>query len=100
MKNIENAPEQKSQLVQDYLAEQNIETLLHYPQVHDLANSDVFFLPVLKEGVAGGRFSALSALKIAIFQCLNPLSQTDFQRTFSDWVERICECIQIVGKFF
>ena len=98
--NIENAPEHQLWLLQDYPTEQNNETLHNHPQVHDLAPSDSFFLPFLKKGVAGGRFSVLSALGIALFQCLNPLSQTDFQRTFSDWVERMCECIQIAGMFF
>ena len=67
MKYTENAPEHKSWLVQDYPEEQNIKTLQHHPYVHDVAPSDIFVLPLLKEDEAGGRFSALSAPEIAIF---------------------------------
>ena len=67
MKYTENAPEHKPWLVQDYPEEQNIETLQHHPCVHDLAPSDIFVLPLLTEGEAGGQFSALSAPEIAIF---------------------------------
>ena len=94
----DNAPAHRSHVVQEYLQEENIQTLPHPPYSPDLAPCDFFLFP--QKCLARRRFHCRAALRTAVFQCLMHLSKTDFQRAFQSWVERLRKCLAVQGEYF
>ena len=78
----------KRKLMQQYLADENIETLPHPVYFPDLMPCDLFLLPDLKKCLAGQRFNSWSSLKSAIFQCLSHILKIEFKWAFLQWLKK------------
>lgn len=96
----DNAPAHKSKLVQEYLTQENVETLPHPAYSPDLAPCDFFLFPRLKKCLAGRSFSNRSALGTAVFQCLSHIPQSDYRGAFLQWIERLKKCVAAKGEYF
>ena len=95
----DNASVHKSKLVQEYLTQENIETLPHHAYSPDLLLCDFFLFPRLKKYLAGRSFSTRSSIGTAIFQCLrNPTH--DYRGALLQWVGRPKKCVAAEGEYF
>src|SRR5258705_9720168 len=64
----DNAPPHRALLVKDVLKDHNIEVLPHPPYSPDLAPSDFWLFPKMKDELRGRHFPSRAALGSAIFQ--------------------------------
>ena len=96
----DNAPVHKSILVTDYLTQMGIKTVPHPPYSPDLAPSDFWLFPKLKENLRGNRYSTIEDMKEAVTRVLNTLTQEDFQGAFQKLLERYNKCIDVGGEYF
>ena len=92
----DNAPVHNSILVTDYLTQTGIKTVPHPPYSPDLAPSNFWIFPKLKENLRGNRYSTIEDMKEAVTRVLNTLTQEDFQGAFQKLLERYNKCIDVV----
>ena len=76
------------------------ELLRHPPYSPDLAPSDYYLFPLLKEYLKARRYEDRSALASSIHQCLNGLSEDDFTAAIQQLSERWRKCILVDGRNF
>ena len=75
------------------------ELLRHPPYSPDLAPSDYYLFPLLKEYFKARRYEDRSALASSIHQCLNGLSEDDFTAAIQQLPEPWRKCISVDGRY-
>ena len=66
----DNAPAHKCVLVQDFLKEEKVVQLSRPPHLTDFTPCNLFPFPLLKKAFSSRRYESQSALRSAIYQCL------------------------------
>ena len=77
----DNAPDQNSILVTDYLTKMGIKTFPHRPWVSDLASCDIWLFPKLR----GCHSETIEKIKEAGTKVIDTLTQEDFHGAFCCW---------------
>ena len=76
------------------------ELFRHPPYFPDLAPSDYYLFPFLKNYLKGRRYKDRSALDSSIHQCLDGLSKDDFTTAIQQLPERWRKCVSVDGRYF
>ena len=84
----DHAPVHNSILVTDYLAKMGIKTVPQPPYSLDLAPSDFWLFPKLKENFRGCRYETIEEMKEAVEKVIDTLTQEDFHGAFQKLLER------------
>lgn len=95
----DNAPAHTSRLCQNALREFRWEILSHPPYSPDLAPSDFFLFPKLKEAIKGVRHASKEAAKDAARRWLASQSPDFFRRGLERWRHRMEKCLDLEGDF-
>ena len=95
----DNAPVHNSILVTDYLTKMGIKTV-HSHYSPDLAPSDFWLFPKLKEKLRGCRYETIEEMKEAVTKVINTLTQEDFPGAFQKLFEWCNKCIATGGDCF
>ncbi|CAF1081757.1 unnamed protein product [Rotaria sp. Silwood1] len=95
-----NAPAHISHLVSSTIHDLKYELLRHPPYSPDLAPSDYFLFPVLKDHLKGRHYDDRSSLGSSVYQCLNSMSKDDFTAAILKLPERWQKCISAEGRYF
>jgi len=95
----DNAPPHTSRVVTEFLIEKRIETVQHPPYSPDLAPSDFWLFPNMKNSLRGTRYSSRSALGSAIFQWTKHTPKESFAGAYQDWMKRCQRCIEKEGDY-
>ena len=74
----DNAPVHNFILVTDYLIKIGIKTVPHRPYSPDLAPSDFWLFPLLKENLRGCHYETTEEMKEAVTKVIDTLTQVDF----------------------
>jgi len=96
----DNAPAHRSGVVQEFVEQSGIQLLPHPPYSPDLAPSDFWLNPFLKESLAGRSYSTRSALGSGINQCLKGVPKERYGRAIEEWRDRLKLCIEADGNYF
>jgi len=92
---LRSSPKNKSK--EEFLATKQITLLEHPAYSPDLAPSDVFLFPKIKEILKGGHFDDIRSNTVA---ALKAIPQNQFQNCFKGWTRRWHQCIASQGKYF
>ncbi len=95
----DNAPAHSSRVAREVLREFRWETLPHPPYSPDLAPSDFFLFPKLKEHLRGVRFESLDAAKHAVSTWFNGKAQNFYKEGLQRWKQRLEKCIELDGRY-
>ena len=95
----DNAPVHNSILVTDYLTKMGIKTVPDPPYSPDLASSDFWLFPQLKENLRGCRYKTIEDMKEAVTKVIDTLTQEDFRGAFEKLLERY-KCIVAGRDYF
>ena len=95
----DNAPPHRSHLVRQFFIDNDIELLMHAPYSPDLAPSDFWLFPNVKDPLRGKKFSSRAALGSAIYQWSLHTSTDQFAGAFTAWIERWKKCIEREGDY-
>ena len=71
----------------------------HAPYSPDLAPSDFWLFPTMKDTLRGRTFSSRSALAIAIFQWSERTPKEAFAAAMQSWRERCEKCVCLQGDY-
>ena len=96
----DNAPVHNSILVTDYLTKMGIKTVPHPPYSPDLAPSDFWLFPKLKENLRSCHYETIEEMKEAVTKVIDTLAQEDFHGAFQKLLERYNKCIAVRGDYF
>ncbi|CAK9815952.1 Histone-lysine N-methyltransferase SETMAR [Anthophora plagiata] len=96
----DNASSHTSAQTSQYLTSQNVELMNHPPYSPDLAPSDFFLFPYVKNKLRGQRFSTpeevVDAFKMHVFE----ISQSEWKKCYETWFKRMQKCIDYHGEYF
>ena len=90
-----NAPAHSSRIVRDVLREFRCKLLPHPPYSTDLAPSDFFLFPKLKEHLKGVYFNDTNEAKQAAKTWLTKWSADYFKNGIKGWKQRLEKCIDL-----
>jgi len=93
---IDNA---RPHLVDDFLAENGLERLVHPPYSPDLSPSDFFLFGYLKMKLEGKNFSSDEELFLEAKRILFDIPKQMLIDVYSEWEMRLERCIEISGNF-
>ena len=93
----DNAPAHSSRIVRDVLREFRWELLPHPLYSPDLASSDFFLFPKLKEHLKGVYFNDINKAKQAAKTWLTKWSADYFKNGIKGWKHRLEKCIDLDG---
>ena len=96
----DNAPVHNSILVTDYLTKMGIKTVAHPPYSPDLAPSDFWLFPKLKEKLGDCRYETIEEMKEVVTKVIDTLTQEDFHGAFQKLLERYNKCLAAGGDYF
>ena len=96
----DKAPVHVSRVVKQTMSDSNIEPLQHPPYSPDLAISDFFLFPTVKDHLRGRKFESREELGTAITEALRTVTHDGLQHVFRTWVERWDKCIKAKGSYF
>ena len=96
----DNASAHKTRAVTQYIDEQNMKVLPHPAYSPDLAPCDFWLFPILKERLAGRKFTRVQDLSKAVFSELRSIPKEDYCAAFEQWMRRLQTCIQKGGEYF
>ena len=83
-----------------FLASEKVKVLNQPPHSPDLSPCDCFFLfPRLKKMLSGNKYTSISSLGSAIYQCLQQIPK-DYLSAFRDLVKRLRKCVSVKGEYF
>ena len=94
-----NTPAHSSQIVRDVLREFRWELLPHPPYSPDLAPSDFFLFPKLKEHLKDVYFNDTNEAKQAAKTWLTKWSADDFKNGINGWKHCLEKCIDLDGDY-
>ena len=95
----DNAPAHSSMVARDVLRKFRWETLPHPPYSPDLAPSDFFLFPKLKEHLKGVRFESLDEAKHAVLMWCNGKAPEFYKEGLQRWKHRLEKCIELDGGY-
>ena len=95
----DNTPAHSSQIVRDVLREFRWELLPHPPYSPDLAPSDFFLFPKLKEHLKDVYFNDTNEAKQAAKTWLTKWSADDFKNGIKGWKHCLEKCIDLDGDY-
>ena len=72
---------------ESFLASENVKVLNHPPYSTELSPCDFFLFPRLKKMLSGNKYTFISSLGSAIYQCLQQIPKEDYLSAFRDWVK-------------
>jgi len=93
----DNAPPHRVARVPQFFDNNNFEVVPHAPYSPDLAPSDFWLFPTLKDTLHGRTFSSRSALATAIFQWSQQTLKEAFAAAMQSWVQRCEKCVRLQG---
>ena len=94
----DNTPVHNSILVTVYLTKMSIKTVPHPPYSPNLAPSDFWLFPKLKEKLRGCRYETIEEMKEAVTKVIDTLTQENFHGAFEKLLERY-KCIAAGGDY-
>ena len=74
--------------------------LQHPPYSPDLAPSDFFLFPKIKEILKGRHFDDIDDIRSNTKAALKAILQNQFQNCFEGWTRRWHRCIAFQGEYF
>ena len=96
----DNAPAHTALSVREFLASKQI-TMLEYPAYSpDLAPSDFFLFPKVREILKGRHFDDIDDIRSNTTAALKAIPQNQFQNCFEGWTKRWHRCIDTQGEYF
>ena len=96
----DNAPAHTALSVREFLAAKQITVLEHPACSPDLAPSDFFLFPKIKEILKGRHFDDNDDIRNNTTAALKAIPQNQFQNCFERWTRRWHRCIASQGEFF
>ena len=96
----DNAPAHRALSVRECLATKRITVLEHPVYSPDLAPSDFFLFPKIKEILKGRHFDDIDDIRSNTTAALKPIPQNHFQNCFEGWTKRSHRCIASQGEYF
>ena len=82
-----------------FFDDNNFEVVPHAPYSPDLAPSDFWLFPTLKDTLHGRTFSSRSALATAIFQWSKRTPKEAFAMAMQSWRQRCEKCVRLQGDY-
>ena len=95
----DNAPAHRANVTQQFLRDNNIEVVPHAPYSPDLAPSDFWLFPTMKDPLRGRRFPSRAAIASAIFQWSKHTPKEDFAAAMESWRRRCEKCVRLQGDY-
>ena len=95
----DNAPAHSARVTKDLLREFRWEVIPHPPYSPDLAPSDFFLFPKLKESLKGTRFHSIVEAKNATSPWFLTRPDTFFRDGLKTWNHRLEKCIDQDGTY-
>jgi histone-lysine N-methyltransferase SETMAR len=96
----DNAPPHRAARVYQFFDNNNFEVVRHAPYSPDLAPSDFWLFPTLKDTLRKRTFSSRSALATAIFQWSQRTPKEAFVAAMQSWRQRCEKCVRLQGDYF
>jgi histone-lysine N-methyltransferase SETMAR len=94
----DNAPPHRAARVHQFF-DDNFEVVPHAPYSPDLAPSDFWMFPTLKDTLRGRTFSSRSALATAIFQWSQRNPKEASAAAIQSWRQRCEKCVRLQGDY-
>jgi histone-lysine N-methyltransferase SETMAR len=94
-----NAPPHRAARVHQFFNDSNFEVVPHALYSPDLAPSDFWLFPTLKDTLRGRTFSSHSALAIAIFQWSQQTAKEAFAAAMQSWCLRCEKYVRLQGDY-
>jgi hypothetical protein len=94
----DNAPAHKALSVREIFATKQISVLEHPAYSPDLAHSDIFLFPNIKEILKGTHFDDFDDIRSNTKAALKAIPQNEFQNYFEGWTRRWHRCIASQGS--
>jgi len=95
----DNAPPHRATRVHQFFEDNNFEVAPHAPYSPDLAPSDFWLFPTLKDTLRGRTFSSCSALATAILQWSQRTPKEAFAAAMQSWHQRCEKCVRLQGDY-
>ena len=92
----DNVAAHTSKVVTEYLKKENVSILPHPLYSPDLAPSDFFLFPRIKNK----KYNKVENLAWAIQSIISSISKDEYHRSFEDWHRRLQLCIDRDGHYF
>ena len=86
--------------VKEFLATEQINVLEHPAYSLDLASSDFFLFPKIKEILKGRYFDDINDIRSNTTAALKAIPQNQFQNCFEGWTRYWHQCIASQGEYF
>jgi len=96
----DNAPSHTTLFVREFLVTKQITVLEHPAYSPDLAPSDFFLFPKIKEILKGRSFDDIDYFRSNTTAALKAILQNQFQNCFEGWTGRWYRCIASQGEYF
>jgi transposase len=96
----DNAPGHTALSVRQFLASKQITVLEHPPHSPDLAPSDFFLFPKIKEILKGRHFDDIDDIRSNTTAALKAIQQNKSQNCFKGWTRRWHRWIASQGEYF
>ena len=96
----DNAPAYMALCVREFLATKQITVLEHPVYSPDLAPSDFFLFPKIKEILKGRHFDDNDDIRINTAAGLNAIPQNQLQNCFEGWTRRWHRCVASLREYF
>jgi len=95
----ENAPPHWAARVHQFFVDNNFEVVPHAPYSPDVAPSNFWLFPSLKDTLRGRIFSSRSALVTAIFQWSQQTPKEVFVVAMQSWHQHCEKCVCLQGDY-
>lgn len=95
----DNAPAHSSRVSRAALREYRWELLPHAAYSPDLAPSDFFLFPKLKEHLKGNRWESINEAKRAVLQWFNSQPPPFYKNGLERWRHRMEKCLELDGAY-
>ncbi len=96
----DNVPPHTAVLTLAFIGSSDIEMVPHLPYSPDLAPSDFFLFPRLKNEVRGHRFQNVRDMKTGILRALRTIPPAHFEEALMSLPVRWMKCISAEGEYF
>ena len=96
----DNAPAHPALSVREFLATKQITVLEHPVYSPNLAPSDFFLYPKIKEILKGRHFDGTDDIRSITTAALKAIPQNQFQNCFEGWTRRCHRCIDSQEEYF
>ncbi|PNF39208.1 hypothetical protein B7P43_G01302 [Cryptotermes secundus] len=84
---------------QQFLHENNLEVVSHAPYSPDLAPSDFWLFPTMKDSLRGRTFTSHAVIASAIFQWSKQTPTEAFAAAMESWRRRCEKCVRLQGDY-